>query len=91
MTTANIDVPFGKNMSSLTLNGRIIAQGEKANNLFTYVTIPVHKTTKPTSNQTMIRQPDESVKMINYANPADITLWHHRLAHTGYSTLEAMN
>ena len=74
MTTANIDVIFGKNMSSLTLNGRIITQGEKANNLFTYVTIPVHKAARPTSNQTMIKQADESVKMINYAEPPDITL-----------------
>ena len=48
----------------------------KTNNLFTYMTLP------PLPNQ---------LELAEYtAEPADIVLWHHRLAHTGYSTLENM-
>jgi len=62
--------------TTLIYNGRILAQGEKIDNLFTY---------------TALTMPKEMEQLAYYtAEPADIVLWHHRLAHTGYSTLEAM-
>ena len=76
MTNANVNVLFSRYHSSLTLNGQIIARGPKIDNLFVYTALPMSK---------------EAPKVAYYSTePADIVLWHHRLAHTGYSTLEAM-
>ena len=70
------DVAFSKDQSFLTLNGKILAYGIKTNNLFTYMTLP------PLPNQS---------ELADYtAEPTEIVLWHHRLTHTGYSTLENM-
>ena len=76
MTNSNLDVAFSKDRSFLTLNGKILAYGMKTNNLFTYMTLP------PLPNQSELAE--------YTAEPAEIVLWHHRLAHTGYSTLESM-
>ena len=76
MTNSNLDVAFSKDRSFLTLNGQILAYGMKTNNLFTYMSLP------PLPNQSELAE--------YTAEPAEIVLWHHRLAHTGYSTLENM-
>ena len=75
MTNTNIEVMLSKDYSSLSLEGSILARGPKISNLFTYNAFPTTKT----------------AETINYmANVPDITLWHHRLAHTNYSTIENM-
>ena len=75
MTNTNIEVMLSKDYSSLSLEGSILAQGPKISNLFTYNVFPTTKT----------------AETINYmANIPNITLWHHQLAHTNYSTLENM-
>ena len=76
MTNSNLDVAFSKDRSFLTLNGQILAYGMKTNNLFTYMLLP------PLPNQSELAE--------YTAEPAEIILWHHRLTHTGYSTLENM-
>ena len=76
MTNANVNVSFSKYQSALSLNGKILARGPKLDNLFIYTAIPV---------------PKDTPELAYYAiEPASIVLWHHRLAHTGYSTLETM-
>ena len=75
MTNTNIEVMLSKDYSSLSLEGSILAWGPKISNLFTYNAFLTTKTTET----------------INYmASIPDITLWHHRLAHTNYSMLENM-
>jgi hypothetical protein len=39
MTNANVDVVFGRDSSSLIFEGKTIAKGSKANNLYTYLSI----------------------------------------------------
>ena len=77
MTNANVNVMFSKNHSALTLNSQIIARGPKVNNLFVYTASPMPK-----------NMPEATY--YSATELADIVLWHHQLAHTGYSTLEAM-
>ena len=76
MTQAGVNIIFYKDHSNLLLDRYIVAHGEKKCNLYTY-----HTLSEPA-------RPDE------HANSANITpdpiLWHHRLAHTSYSTLEKM-
>ena len=76
MTNANVNILFSRYHSLLTLNGQIIARGPKINNLFVY---------------SALLMPKETPEVTYYSpGPADIVLWHHRLAHMGYSTLETM-
>ena len=77
MTQAGINVIFYKDHSKLILDNYVVAHGEKINNLYAYSALP------------------EPEKPIEYAISANISpdpvLWHHRLAHTSYSTLEKMD
>ena len=76
MTSSNVDVVFSKHTSSLTHNGKVLAHGPKVNNLSTYVASSA--TPKPHTSA-------------NYSTePSDLSIWHHRLTHTSYSTLETM-
>jgi hypothetical protein len=76
MTAANVDVAFGKDNTSLWMDGEMIAKGTKINNLFAYLAQP-----------TIDPKPEKAA----YSNePNDLTLWHHRLAHAGASTIEKM-
>ena len=61
---------------ALTLNDVTLAHGPKIDNLFMYTALPT--------------SPDSTVMAKYSAEPSEITLWHHRLAHTSYSTLESM-
>ena len=75
MTNTNIEVILSREYSSLLLEGSILTRGPKISNLFTYSAYP---TTKPAESA-------------NYSsNVPEATLWHHRLAHANYSTLEKM-
>ena len=75
MTNANIEVMLSKDYSSLSLEGSILAWGPKIRNLFTYNAFPTTRT----------------AETANYmASVPEITLWHHRLVHTNYSTLKKM-
>jgi hypothetical protein len=76
MTNANVDVIFRRDSSSMTYNGVLLAHGDKVDNLFTYTALIPPK-------------PQIEYAKISY-EPAEIILWHHRLAHTSYSTLESM-
>ena len=77
MTQAGVNVIFYKDHSKLLLDSYIMAHGEKINNLYAYSAL------------------SESIKPIEYVRSASVTpdpiLWHHRLAHTSYSTLEKMD
>ena len=76
MTSSIVNVIFSKYISSLTHNSKILAHGPKVNNLFTYVA------------SSATPEPPTSA---NYSTePSDLSLWHHRLTHTSYSTLETM-
>ena len=75
MTNANIEVMLSKDYSSLSSEGSILAWGPKISNLFIYNVFPTTKT----------------AETVNYtASVPEITLWHHQLVHTNYSTLEKM-
>ena len=76
MTNANVDVLFNKNYSTLSIDDSIFARGTRINNLFAYEAI------------TSIL-PHEQAKYSTELNEA--TIWHHRLVHTNYSTLEKMS
>ena len=76
MTNSNVSIIFGKHSSTLTYNSQILAHGPKVNNLFTYIALLVPQTTPVLANY--------------FTEPSDIFLWHHRLSHTRYSTLETM-
>jgi Integrase core domain len=75
MTNSNISVHFGKVLTWLVLNGKIIAFGEKENNLYTYISFP-------------IEIEDETVDLV--LEPSGPTLCHHRLVHTSYHVIENM-
>ena len=58
------------------LNRVILTYGPKVDNLFTYIALPISA---------------DRPEMANFsAEHPDITLWHHRLAYTSYSTLDSM-
>ena len=78
MTNANVEVVFNKDTSYLMHRGHRLAYGSKVGNLFTYLAI--------TPNLKTIHR--EVVHLS--AEPAEIILWHHRLSHTNYHTLENM-
>ena len=46
MMNSNVSVHFGKYMSWLILDGRILAYGLKENNLYTYVAFPISSRTE---------------------------------------------
>ena len=73
MTNSNVNVHFGKHMSWLIFNGKIIAYGPRENNLYTYVAFPTKTETADLTSE-----------------PSEPTLWHHRLAHTSYHTIDNM-
>ena len=76
MTNSNVNMIFRKYSSSLALNGVILTHGLKVDNLFTYVALPI---------------PTDRPETVNFSTEhPDITLWHHRLAHTNYSMLDLM-
>ena len=76
MTSTDINVSFDKDSFTLTHQGQTLARGSRADNLYTF------------SAYAATREPTETGYYSN--KPNDITLWHHRLAHAGFSTLEAM-
>ena len=76
MTNANVDVNFSKRYSYLSIGHEILAYGPKINNLFAY---------------TMIAQPKHTDEHSYYSKLSESTLWHHRLAHTNYQTIERMS
>jgi Pol polyprotein, beta-barrel domain/Integrase core domain/GAG-pre-integrase domain len=76
MTAANVDIAFGKDNTSLWMDNEMIARGTKINNLFTYLAQP-----------TIDPKPEQAAYS---SQPNDLTLWHHRLAHAGASTIERM-
>ena len=76
MTHSNVNVRFYRDYSQLLFDETVIAQGHKINNLFTYSALPT-LTNKPEHAKSSVHIPDA-------------ILWHHRLAHTGYSTIEKM-
>jgi hypothetical protein len=41
MTNSNISIHFGKVLSWLVLNGKMLVYGSKENNLYTYVAFPI--------------------------------------------------
>ena len=75
MTNSNINVHFCKHMSWLIFKGKIIAYRLKENNLYTYIAFPTDPKTE-TADLT--------------SEPSEPTLWHHRLAHTSYHTIDNM-
>ena len=75
MTNANVDVNFSKNHSYLSLDGEILAYGPKLSNLFTYTAICTSK---------------ETNTALHASGPSESMLWHHRLAHTNYQTIDRM-
>ena len=71
----NVDVVFSKTESSLSVYGSIIAQRPKKRN-FTYMTLSIPQ------NLPHLKAENETA---SYADePAEITLWHHRLTHMNY-------
>ena len=75
MTNTNVDVNFSKNHLYLSMDGEILAYGSKISNLFTYTTICTSK---------------EDNSALYATGPSKLLLWHHRLAHTNYHTIEKM-
>ena len=76
MTNLDISIMFWRNDALLVKDGKTIAYSPKMNNLFTFKAL---------------HTPEEKFLTANYsAEPSDINLWHHRLAHINYSTLENM-
>jgi hypothetical protein len=57
------------------MNGEILAYGPKISNLFTYTTICTSK---------------EDHNALSATGPSESVLWHHRLAHTNYHTIDKM-
>ena len=76
MTSSNVNVIFTKTHSAIVFKGKLLVYTPKINNLFACV---VFTETKELAN--IAKYIDE---------PARIILWHHRLAHTNYHTLESM-
>ena len=76
MMHSNMNIRFYRDHLQLLFNETVIAQGHKINNLFMYSALPT-LTNKPEHAKSLIHMPDA-------------ILWHHRLAHTGYSTLKKM-
>ena len=75
MTNSNINVHFGKHTLWLIFKGKIIAYRPKENSLYTYVTFPTDPRTETADFTSELSGP---------------TLWHHRLVHTSYHTLDNM-
>ena len=75
MTNSNVNVCFSKYTSWLIFKGKIIVYGLKENNLYTYITFPTDPRTKTTDFT---------------SEPSGPTLWHHRLIHTSYHTIDNM-
>ena len=77
MTSANIQVTFSREHTTLIFKGEIIDQGSKINNLFTYNAQPI-----------LEHQNEEKTHYSNELN--ELTLWHHRLGYIGLSTTKKM-
>ena len=75
ITSANIDVSFSKMHSTLSMDGALITQGSKINNLFAFQAISSTEVTETAHHA---------------SETSTASLWHHRLAHTSYSTLGKM-
>ena len=75
MTNLNINVHFSKHTSWLIFKGKIIAYGPKENNLYTYIAFPIDPTTKTADFTSELSGP---------------TLWHYRLIHMSYHTIDNM-
>ena len=76
MMNANVDVIFSQIHSSLSTDDCVLAHGMKISNLFAYNAIPSVKLTH---------------EIIGYSSELlEATLWHYRLAHASYNTLEKM-
>ena len=75
MTNSGVSVHFSKHLSWLVLDRKVLAYGPKENNLYTYIALPIGPKTK-TADYT--------------SEPSGPTLWHHRLAHTSYHTIDNM-
>ena len=75
MTNSGVSVHFSKHLSWLVLDRKALAYGPKENNLYTYVALPIGPKT-------------ETADYIS--EPSGPTLWHHRLTHTSYHTIDNM-
>ena len=76
MTNTDVEVNFCKNYPYLSRGNEILAYGAKISNLFIY---------------TAIITPKLKIVSAQYAEFMESTLWHHRLAHTNYHTIEKMS
>jgi hypothetical protein len=76
MTNVDVDVNFCKNYSYLSKGNKILAYGTKISNLFVY---------------TAIITPKPRAITVQYVELTESTLWHHRLAHLNYNTIEKMS
>jgi Pol polyprotein, beta-barrel domain/Integrase core domain/GAG-pre-integrase domain len=79
VTGANVDVSFSKDYAYLSLDNTIISQGLKINNLFAF--------------RAIVDEPacDDTKHAYSSIKPSEATLWHHRLAHVSYSTINKMS
>ena len=77
MTTAGVIVTFNKLQSSLSIDDNVFAHGPKLGNLFTFNAVPTGITNEISCHYAM--------------ELTEMSLWHHRLAHINYSTLEKMS
>ena len=75
MMNSNVSVHFGKHISWLILDGRILAYGPKENNLYTYIAFPIGSRTETADYM---------------LEPSGPTLWNHRLVHTSYHIINNM-
>ena len=75
MTNTNTDVNFSKNHSYLSMDGEILAYRLKISNLFTYTTICTSR---------------EDHSALYATGLSESLLWHHRLTHRNYHTIEKM-
>jgi Pol polyprotein, beta-barrel domain len=81
MTSAKVVVSFTDTYLTLVLDNDILARGQKVNNLFAF--------------EAMVDRPRLEIKpqveQASYSTePSESTVWHHRLAHTAYPTIDKM-
>ena len=76
MTNANVELKFGKQYISLSKDGITLAHGFKVQNVFTF---------DATSNL------QHAYMLNNIHDTTRATLWHQRMCHTNYKTLDIMS
>ena len=76
MTNAKIDVQFSGGDTSLSKDGIVLAYGSKNHNIFTFNAIP---------------SPEHICMATNVLTNAGANLWHQRMCHANYNTLDTMS